>query len=94
MCRMQHATRHAPVASENGPVTRLRGIADPLERAAAAQTFIVNGRQTLRAAERVRDDAIRQAREISNGTIDDLAGQIGARRNVVVDALRTPKDVP
>lgn len=86
---MRHATRHTLPSSENPKIAALIAIADPVERAAAAQRFIMNGRVTIRSAERVRDDAIREARQPGQRTtIDQLADQIGARRNVVVDALR------
>lgn len=89
---MRHATRHTQVSSENEKIAALLRITNPVDRAAAAQRFIANGRATLRDAERVRDQAIREARQPGQGTIDQLAEQIGTRRNVVVDALRTPKD--
>jgi hypothetical protein len=92
MCGMQHAAHHTQVSSENPRITALRGITDPVERAAAAQRFILNGRTTLRAAERVRDEAIRAARTPGSHTIDQLAGKIGARRNIIVDALRRKDD--
>lgn len=85
---MRHATRHTPVSSENEKVAALLRIADPEERAAAAQLFIVNGRATIQFAERVRDQAIREARQPGQRTIDQLAARIGTRRNIVVDALR------
>jgi GTP-sensing pleiotropic transcriptional regulator CodY len=88
MCGMRHATQDTATTSDNPTVARIRGIPDPVARAAAAQTFIVNGRRTLRAVERVRDDAIREARQPGRVTIDQLANQVGARRNVVVTALR------
>lgn len=87
---MQHAAQHPAVISENPKIMTLGRIADPIERAAATQIFIERGRQTLRAAERLRDAAIREAR--SNGdprvTIDQLAQRICVKRNIVVDALR------
>lgn len=91
MCGMRHATRHTLSSSEDERITALRGIADPVERARAAQHFINSGRNILREAERVRDAAIREARRPGNGTIDQLADSIKVRRNVVVDALRTPR---
>lgn len=89
---MRHATRHTPPGSENEKIAALLRIADPEERAAAAQLFIVNGRTTIRSAERVRDEAIREARQPRLRTIDQLAERIGARRNVIVDALRQARD--
>lgn len=89
---MRHATRHTHLTSEDERILALRRIPDPVDRAHAAQRLIVAGRTVIRAAEHVRDDAIREARTPGNGTIDQLAGRIGARRNVIVDALRTPKD--
>lgn len=74
--------------AENAKVTQLRAVADPVERAAACQTFITNGRATLAAVEQLRDQAIRDARAAKAGTVDSVAARIGARRNVVVDALR------
>jgi hypothetical protein len=67
---MRHATRHTPPSSEDARITALRGIPDPLDRAEAAQRLIVAGRGVIQAAERVRDNAIREARKPGNGTID------------------------
>jgi DNA-binding transcriptional regulator YiaG len=75
-------------STENPRVVELRGIADPVDRAAACQTFIVNGRATLEAMRALRDESIRSAREATTLTVDALAARIGARRNVVVEALR------
>lgn len=85
---MRHATRHTPPSSEDARITALRRIPNPIDRAEAAQRLIVTGRSVIQAAERVRDDAIREARKPGNGTIDQLADAIGTRRNIVVDALR------
>jgi hypothetical protein len=77
--------------SENATITALLGVADPVERAAASQTFITNGRATIRQAQQVRDEAIREARVVQHPearTIDGLAARIRAKRNVIVDALR------
>lgn len=76
------------MTSENPNVARIRGIGDPLARAQQAHEFLINGRRTLEAMQRVRDDAIQSAREAGRGTIDEIAEAIGAKRNVVVDALR------
>lgn len=76
------------MASENPNVARIRGISDPLSRAQQAHEFLINGRRTLEAMQHVRDDAIRGAHGAGRGTIDQIAGAIGAKRNVVVDALR------
>jgi DNA-binding transcriptional regulator YiaG len=69
-------------------VAELRAIADPVQRAAACQTFITNGRETLRAVERLRDESIRTARVDTELTVDALAAAVGVKRNVVVEALR------
>lgn len=77
---------------ENANVTRLKRIADPVERAAAAQEFLANGRATLQAVQQLRDDAIREARKDAHpdaATVDRLAARVKVRRNVVVDALRS-----
>ncbi|MFJ8690306.1 hypothetical protein [Micromonospora wenchangensis] len=77
--------------SENTPLAALRRVADPVERAAACQAFIVNGRATLALVQQERDDAIRAARAAGHPearTIDGLAARVKARRNVIVDALR------
>lgn len=75
-------------STENPRITELRAIADPVERAAACQTFIVNGRATLKAAEAVRNDSLRAAREATTLTVDAIAAAVKVRRNVVVEALR------
>jgi hypothetical protein len=77
------------VIRENANVAALRRIADPVARAAACQVFIANGRETIRAAEQLRNDAIRDARQHGASTVDSLAAAIKVRRNVVVDALRS-----
>lgn len=74
--------------TESPRVTELRAIADPVQRATACQTFIVNGRATLKAVEALRDESIRAAREATTLTVDALAGRVDVRRNVVVEALR------
>lgn len=93
MRRMRHATHHTigsgVPTSENPKIQALRGIADPVERAASCQTFIANGRETLRSAQRLRGESIREARRRGGLTVDELAQQIRVRRNVVVDALRS-----
>lgn len=76
--------------TENPRITELRAITDPVVRAAACQTFIVNGRATLRAAEALRNESIRAAREASSLTVDGIATAVQVRRNVVVEALRRP----
>lgn len=80
---------------ENPTVAKLEAIEDPIARAAAAQTFITNGRATLRLVEGVRNQAIRQARTVNRTvTIDQLASRMGAGRHIVVDALRGQKETP
>ncbi|MDG4791989.1 hypothetical protein O7626_39945 [Micromonospora sp. WMMD1102] len=79
------------VTSENGIVKAAAGIADPAVRARHCQEFLVNGRATIREMERLRDDAIREARAARHPeakTVNRLAEFIRTRRNVVVDALR------
>lgn len=79
---------------ENPRIAALRRVADPVDRAAACQEFIQNGRETIRAAQALRDEAIREARGSGHPdgqTIDGLAARIKAKRNVVVDALRGAK---
>ena len=75
-------------STENPRITELKAIGDPVERARACQTFIVNGRATLRAVEAVRNEAIRAAREATTLTVDAIATAVEVRRNVVVEALR------
>lgn len=78
-------------ARENATIVALRRVADPVERAAACQQFIQNGRETIKAAQQLRDEAIRDARTSGHTdarTVDGLAARIKAKRNVVVDALR------
>ncbi|GGM26958.1 hypothetical protein GCM10011608_09700 [Micromonospora sonchi] len=78
-------------ASENATIAALRRVADPVERAAACQAFITNGRETLRLVMLERDNAIRVARAAAHPearTIDGLAARVRAKRNVIVDALR------
>lgn len=82
-----------PQPPQPGPAERIAAITDPLQRAAAAQEFLVNGRRTLRTVQTIRDDAIREAREAMPGTtIYEIARAIPCRPNVVVDALRTPRE--
>lgn len=73
-------------------VDSLRAVVEPGERAATAQRFLVETRELVKQAERLRDEAIRQARHSPTGrpvvTIDELAERVGVRRNVVVEALR------
>jgi len=73
---------------ESLPVTALRAIQDPVERAAACQVFLTNGRATLSAVEQLRNDSIREAREATVLTVDGLAERIRVKRNVIVEALR------
>lgn len=80
------------VSSSGNPIVgRLRALGDPLEQAAQCQEFVTNGQRTLEAVRALRDDAIRRAHTGKLGTIDEIAAQIKARRNVVVDALRPKK---
>lgn len=74
--------------SENPNIAKARALADPVARARLAQEFITNGRLTLAAMQQVRDNAIRAAHAAGRGTVDQIAADIGAKRNVVVDALR------
>lgn len=76
-----------PTSEKSGPEA-LRGIADPLERAKQSQAWITRGRAAIGEAQQVRDAAIREAHR-SSGTIDEIAEHIGAKRNVVVHALRS-----
>lgn len=66
----------------------LEAIVDPFTRAAACQQFIVETRAALRAAEALRDSAIRAARETRLLTIDKMATRIGVNRATIVEALR------
>jgi hypothetical protein len=82
-----------PPHEKNPTVARIEAIEDPVERAVAAQTFITNGRATLRQVEAVRTRAIRQVRATDRGiTIDELAARMKAGRHIVVDALRGQKE--
>lgn len=74
--------------AENSAVARIAAIEDPVERAAAAQTFLTNGRETIRNIEKLRDDAIRQVRRSGGITIDQLARRIKVGRHIVIDACR------
>lgn len=74
---------------DNPTVTKLVAIADDVERARAAQRFLDNGRLTIRAVEKVRDEAIRAVRsKPGRPTVDQLAERIGAGRHIVIDATR------
>lgn len=75
----------------NPRAAELAAIKDPVERAARCQEFLTVGRETIRQVERIRDGAIREAREARRGTIDQLADAIKAKRNVIVNALRGAK---
>lgn len=78
---------------KNPTVAKLEAIEDPVERAAACQTFLTNGKDTIRQVERLRTEAIRQARKQPGAlTIDQLAGRLHAGRHIVVDALRGQKE--
>ena len=77
---------------ENPRVAELRRIGDPVERAAACQTFIANGRDTLLAVEALRNESIRTARAEKEMTVDALAKAIGVRRNIIVEALRRSRN--
>ena len=79
-------THHAP--HDNPRVAELAAITDPIERAAACQRFILNGRETLRQVEALRDQAIRDARTHTALTIDKLATRMRLNRSMVVEALR------
>lgn len=73
---------------ENPNLAKARALTDPVQRARFAQEFITNGRSTLAAMQQVRDDAIRESHAAGRGTVDQIAADIGCKRNVVVDALR------
>lgn len=82
-----------PDNPQPSPAERIAAIEDPLQRAAAAQEFLTNGRRTLRLVQQIRDDGIREARRRMPGvTIYEIARAIPCRPNVVVDALRTPRE--
>lgn len=72
----------------NKTVANLEAIADPVERAAAAQTFLANGRETIRLVEALRDRAIREVQKRGGITIDQLADRMKCGRHIVVDARR------
>jgi hypothetical protein len=76
--------------SEDPRIRALRGVGDPLARARDAQRFIGNGEELIAQARTIRDEAIREHRSKLGvaKTIDEIAQYIGAKRNVVVDALR------
>jgi hypothetical protein len=77
----------------NPTVAALEAITDPVERAAACQTFLVNGRATIGLVEKLRTTAIREARSQAQAlTIDELADRMRAKRHIVVDALRGQKE--
>lgn len=78
---------------KNPTVAKLEAIADPVERAKACQTFLSNGKATIRQVEQLRTQAIRQARKQPQAlTIDQLAARMDAGRHIVVDALRGQKE--
>lgn len=81
-------TDYSGCMAESPKIVELRGIADPLLRAAGCQAFILYAREAVRAAERLRDEAIREARTKTRPTVDVIAEAVGAKRNVVVNALR------
>jgi hypothetical protein len=78
--------------SENPALERLRGIASPAERAARSQAWIVRGRDAIKAAQQIRDDAFRAAHRDRGMTIDDIAALAQVKRNVVVHALRSNRE--
>lgn len=73
--------------SANGPIERAMAIREPRARAKECQQTIDRARETINQLIDIRDEAIRKAKA-KGGTIDQIAGDIGVRRNVVVDALR------
>jgi predicted transcriptional regulator len=76
--------------AENPRIAEFRAIKDPTDRARRCQEFLVNGRETIKSVERLRDDAIREARATADRpTVDALTKAIGVKRNVVVNALRS-----
>jgi hypothetical protein len=75
----------------NPTIAKLAAIKDPVERAAAAQTYLTDGRETIRMVEALRKQAIRDAYSTGGITIDELADRLPAGRHVVVDALRGQK---
>lgn len=74
--------------SESPRVAELRALPDPVDRAAACQAFLVNGRSTLAAVEVLRNESIRAARETTVLTVDQLAARVKVKRNIIVEALR------
>lgn len=81
--------------SENAIVAAARQIADPAERARHCQAFLANGRATIQQMQQLRDAAIREARTARHPqarTAQQFADFIRAKRNVVVDALRSTGD--
>jgi hypothetical protein len=76
--------------SDNPRIREIQGLRDPRARAREFQALIERGRQTIAEAQQGRDEAIREIRgKLGNtDTIDEIAQYIGAKRNVVVDALR------
>jgi hypothetical protein len=76
--------------SEDPRIKALRGVPTPLVRARDAQQFIETGEALIAQARTIRDEAIRETRNVLGvaKTIDEIAQYIGAKRNVVVDALR------
>ncbi len=76
--------------SENSKIREIYGLRDPLARAREFQAFIDQGRAAIVEAQEGRDEAIREVRgKLGNAkTIDEIAAAIGAKRNIVVDAIR------
>lgn len=74
--------------TENPRIREIRGIRDPLARAREAQALIDRGRQTIADAQRIRDEAIREARDRGNYTRETLADLVGTTKHIVVTALR------
>lgn len=74
-------------------LARIRAIKDPTDRARAAQEVIADVTAVIARATTHRDDMIRTARRqgASRTTIKALADAVGVKPNVVVDALRTPR---
>lgn len=79
--------------SEDPRIRALRTIPDPLARARDAQRFVGNGEQLISQAREIRDEAIREVRSKLGivKTVDEIAAAIGAKRNIVVDAVRKSK---
>lgn len=75
-------------STESPKIVELQAVTDPVARAAAAQELILYARATAKAAEMIRDEAIRAARGSTTITIDGLADRVRVKRNVIVQALR------